>query len=39
METKLVIGGVEVENPVFFAPLAGVSIAAVRRLFRRLGAA
>lgn len=39
METKLVIGGVKVENPVFFAPLAGVSIAAVRRLFRRLGAA
>lgn len=39
METKLVIGGVEVENPVFFAPMAGVSISAVRRLFRRLGAA
>ena len=39
MKTKLMIGGVEVENPVFFAPLAGVSVAAVRRLFRRLGAA
>ncbi|MDY3868432.1 MAG: tRNA-dihydrouridine synthase [Pyramidobacter sp.] len=31
------IGGVDVENPLFLAPLAGVSISAVRRLYRRLG--
>lgn len=37
MEEKLKIGGVSVENPLFLAPLAGVSVSAVRRFFRRLG--
>ncbi|MGI6075762.1 MAG: tRNA dihydrouridine synthase [Pyramidobacter sp.] len=37
MGENLKIGGVSVENPLFFAPLAGVSVSAVRRFFRRLG--
>lgn len=36
-DARYTIGGVKVENPLFFAPLAGVSLAAVRRFFRRLG--
>lgn len=35
----LKIGGVDVENPIFLAPMAGVTVSAVRRLFRRMGVA
>lgn len=31
------IGGISVRNPLFLAPMAGVTISAVRRLFMRLG--
>ena len=37
MNEKLIIGGVKVKNPIFFAPMAGVSICAVRRFFMKLG--
>lgn len=37
MESMCLIGGVQVANPLFFAPMAGVSLSAVRRFFRRLG--
>ena len=33
----MIVGGVEVENPLFLAPMAGVTVSAVRRMFRRLG--
>lgn len=39
MPSLMNIGGVSVENPLFLAPLAGVSLSAVRALFRRLGTA
>lgn len=32
------IGGIEVENPVWLAPLAGITFASVRRFYRMLGA-
>ncbi len=32
------IGGVEVENPIFLAPLAGITVASVRAFFRERGA-
>lgn len=32
------IGGIEVDNPLWIAPLAGVTVRPVRALFRRLGA-
>lgn len=35
----MLIGGLELENPVILAPMAGVTLGAVRRLSRRLGAA
>lgn len=37
MKSTLIIGGVKTENPLFFAPMAGVSLSAVRRFFRSLG--
>lgn len=33
------IGGVEVDNPVWLAPMAGITYASVRLFFRKLGAA
>lgn len=33
-----VLGGVAVENPVWLAPLAGITVPALRRFHRRLGA-
>jgi tRNA-dihydrouridine synthase B len=39
MDENMVIGGVKVKNPLFFAPMAGVSICAVRRFFMKLGVA
>lgn len=38
-QSQMVIGGISVDNPLFLAPLAGVSLSAVRRFFRRLGVA
>jgi tRNA-dihydrouridine synthase B len=32
------IGGVNVENPIWLAPLAGITIASVRKFYRSLGA-
>ena len=32
------LGGVEVDNPVWLAPLAGITVPALRRFHRRLGA-
>lgn len=34
----LEIGGVSVENPVWLAPLAGITFASVRKFYRKLGA-
>ena len=39
MHSQLIIGGIKVDNPLFLAPLAGVSLSAVRGLFRKLGVA
>lgn len=39
MNLKINIGGIDAANPLFLAPLAGVSLSAVRRLFRNLGVA
>jgi tRNA-dihydrouridine synthase B len=33
------IGGVEVENPIWLAPMAGITFSSVRLFFRRMGAA
>ncbi len=38
MTERITIGGIAVENPLFLAPLAGVTLSGVRRFFRRLGA-
>lgn len=32
------IGGVEVENPIWLAPLAGITFASVRKFYRNIGA-
>ena len=37
MTTKISVGGISVDNPLFLAPLAGVSLSGVRCLFRMLG--
>ena len=37
MNSKITIGGISVDNPLFLAPLAGVSLSGVRSLFRLLG--
>lgn len=37
MTAQITIGGVAVQNPLFLAPLAGVTLSGVRRFFRRLG--
>ena len=37
MSLKLSVGGISVDNPLFLAPLAGVSLSGVRCLFRLLG--
>ncbi len=38
MDNQKVIGGVRVANPLWFAPLAAISMAPVRRFYRELGA-
>ncbi|NLX85258.1 MAG: tRNA-dihydrouridine synthase [Synergistaceae bacterium] len=37
-EYPINIGGVKVENPIWLAPLAGITIASVRKFYRSLGA-
>jgi len=37
MSSQLLIGGINVDNPLFLAPLAGVTLSGVRSFFRSLG--